>query len=137
WHEGNDGAGSGLDADLLDGKHANEFQSALSGVGLVKVSGTGVSYITDNSANWNTAYSDRYPNLTGLLTGSSVSNNTNTNWNNLQSGWGYQAGGLNQPNSKNAHFLSIRSNGGAYGAQLGMRAQGIYYRGLENNVWGS
>ena len=25
WHEGNDGSGSGLDADLLDGKHANEF----------------------------------------------------------------------------------------------------------------
>lgn len=25
WHEGNDGAGSGLDADLLDGKHASEF----------------------------------------------------------------------------------------------------------------
>ncbi len=25
WHSGNDGAGSGLDADLLDGKHASEF----------------------------------------------------------------------------------------------------------------
>lgn len=25
WHDGNDGAGSGLDADLLDGKHASEF----------------------------------------------------------------------------------------------------------------
>ena len=25
WHGGNDGSGSGLDADLLDGKHADEF----------------------------------------------------------------------------------------------------------------
>lgn len=25
WHAGNDGAGSGLDSDLLDGRHANEF----------------------------------------------------------------------------------------------------------------
>jgi len=25
WHEGNDGAGSGLDADLLDGQHASDF----------------------------------------------------------------------------------------------------------------
>lgn len=25
WHAGNDGSGSGLDADLLDGKHASEF----------------------------------------------------------------------------------------------------------------
>ena len=25
WHEGNDGENSGLDADLLDGKHASEF----------------------------------------------------------------------------------------------------------------
>jgi hypothetical protein len=28
WHAGNDGSGSGLDADLLDGKHASEFQPA-------------------------------------------------------------------------------------------------------------
>jgi len=28
WHAGNDGAGSGLDADLLDGKHASDFAPA-------------------------------------------------------------------------------------------------------------
>lgn len=28
WHQGNDGTGSGLDADLLDGKHASAFASA-------------------------------------------------------------------------------------------------------------
>lgn len=28
WHQGNDGTGSGLDADLLDGKHASAFAAA-------------------------------------------------------------------------------------------------------------
>ena len=28
WHQGNDGSGSGLDADLLDGKHASAFATA-------------------------------------------------------------------------------------------------------------
>lgn len=28
WHSGNDGTGSGLDADLLDGKHASEFSAS-------------------------------------------------------------------------------------------------------------
>lgn len=32
WHEGNDGSGSGLDADLLDGKHASAFALASHGV---------------------------------------------------------------------------------------------------------
>ena len=27
WHQGNDGAGSGLDADTVDGKHASEFMT--------------------------------------------------------------------------------------------------------------
>jgi hypothetical protein len=30
WHEGNDGTGSGLDADLLDGQHGTAFVSAVS-----------------------------------------------------------------------------------------------------------
>ena len=37
WHSGNDGAGSGLDADLLDGNHASAFQLALTN----PVTGTG------------------------------------------------------------------------------------------------
>lgn len=32
WHAGNDGSGSGLDADLLDGRHASDF-ALLSGAG--------------------------------------------------------------------------------------------------------
>lgn len=31
WHDGNDGAGSGLDADLLDGKHSSDFATSAQG----------------------------------------------------------------------------------------------------------
>lgn len=59
WHVGNDGSGSGLDADLLDGRHASDF-ALLSGaqfggpIGVYISSGTGaqsgVGYFADN---WN------------------------------------------------------------------------------------
>jgi hypothetical protein len=39
WHPGNDGSGSGLDADLLDGYHASAFQLALTN----PVTGTGTT----------------------------------------------------------------------------------------------
>lgn len=57
WREGNDGSGSGLDADLLDGQQGSYYQSALSGTGIVKSTAGVISYLTDNSANWNIAYS--------------------------------------------------------------------------------
>ena len=45
WHAGNDGSGSGLDADLLDGQHASAFQAAGS------YAPAGGSYGTDWYAN--------------------------------------------------------------------------------------
>lgn len=54
-----------LDVDKLDGKHATDFalvtdlalkQDVLSGSGLVKSTAGVVSYITDNTANWNIAH---------------------------------------------------------------------------------
>ena len=47
WHAGNDGSGSGLDADLLDGNHASAF---------VAVTGdtmTGKLTVEGNGVNWN------------------------------------------------------------------------------------
>lgn len=37
WNAGNDGSGSGLDADLLDGNHASAFQTASTALGYVDV----------------------------------------------------------------------------------------------------
>jgi hypothetical protein len=47
----------------------NAKQAALSGTGIVKSTSGTISYITDNSSNWNTAYTNRITSLT--TTGSS------------------------------------------------------------------
>ncbi len=46
WHEGNDGSGSGLDADLLDGHEASEFAT----VGLTGTAST--SFKINNTDDW-------------------------------------------------------------------------------------
>ena len=46
WDSGNDGAGSGLDADLLDGQHASAFQAAGSYLTAETVSSTNTVTIT-------------------------------------------------------------------------------------------
>jgi len=48
-----------LNADLLDGLSSADFQATLSGTGIVKSTSGTISYLTDNSSNWNTAYNDK------------------------------------------------------------------------------
>ena len=48
-----------LNADLLDGLSSADFQATLSGTGIVKSTAGTISYLTDNSANWNTAFNDK------------------------------------------------------------------------------
>lgn len=48
WHAGNDGSGSGLDADLLDGKHASDFAKAnLSDLPTYRTTASSVTVSTD------------------------------------------------------------------------------------------
>ena len=42
WDEGNDGSGSGLDADLLDGQHASAFEPAITG-GATTITGSNLT----------------------------------------------------------------------------------------------
>jgi hypothetical protein len=58
-----------LNADLLDGLSSADFQATLSGTGIVKSTAGTISYLTDNSTNWNTAFNERISTLT--TTGSS------------------------------------------------------------------
>ena len=44
WHSGNDGAGSGLDADLLDGQHENAFCRQYDGVPISSCRGIGYGF---------------------------------------------------------------------------------------------
>ena len=50
----------------------NNKQSALSGTGLVKSIGGTISYITDNSADWDTAYTNRITSLTTIGSGTAT-----------------------------------------------------------------
>ena len=78
WHAGNDGSGTGLDADLLDGNHASAFATAshshaasdiTSGtLATARIPSLAASKITSgtfadariaSASNWNTAYTDR------------------------------------------------------------------------------
>ena len=52
WHDGNDGSGSGLDADLLDGKHVSELFTGLSSNTTNKISIT----VGDTTKNITTLY---------------------------------------------------------------------------------
>lgn len=53
WHAGNDGSGSGLDADMLDGYHVTHFMSYIKGSGYVQAN-------LLNSELWNIAGGDGY-----------------------------------------------------------------------------
>jgi hypothetical protein len=50
WHAGNDGSGSGLDADTLDGSHASAFQTALT-------AGSNITISSGTISATNTTYS--------------------------------------------------------------------------------
>ena len=65
-------SGTLADSRITSASYWNAKQEALSGTGLVKsVAGT-ISYITDNSTNWDTAYNDRITSLTTTGTGAAT-----------------------------------------------------------------
>lgn len=58
WHAGNDGTGSGLDADLLDGQHGSYYATAASLSDYVPL--TGDSTITGSITTTNNIYASEY-----------------------------------------------------------------------------
>jgi hypothetical protein len=68
WHPGNDGSGSGLDADLLDGYHASAFQLALTN----PVTGTGTTnYVSKFTSGTTLGNSQIFDNGTNVGIGTS------------------------------------------------------------------
>ena len=68
WHAGNDGASSGLDADLLDGQHGSYYQAASTAINTGNIGSQSVAFaseaqlinfpdgprnLTDRNPNWN------------------------------------------------------------------------------------
>lgn len=74
WHAGNDGSGSGLDADLLDGQHGSFYRDASNlNTGVVPVARLSGTYNIDISGNAATATklaTARTISLTGNVSGS-------------------------------------------------------------------
>jgi len=74
WHAGNDGSGSGLDADLLDGQHGSYYRDASNlNTGVVPVarlSGTYNISISGNAATATKLSTARTISLTGNVSGS-------------------------------------------------------------------
>mgnify|MGYP003585396023 CR=1 FL=1 len=63
WHAGNDGTGSTLDADLLDGQHASYFQSLLvSGTNIKTINGSSVlgagDLVVSATVDWSQVFDD-------------------------------------------------------------------------------
>ena len=64
--------GTLADSRITSAATWNAKQDALSGTGLVKSTAGIISYITDNSSNWNTAYTNRITSLTTTGTGAAT-----------------------------------------------------------------
>jgi len=65
-------SGTLADSRITSASTWNAKQNALSGTGLVKSTAGTISYITDNSANWDTAYTNRITSLTTTGTGAAT-----------------------------------------------------------------
>jgi hypothetical protein len=74
WHAGNDGSGTGLDADLLDGSHASAF-SPVAGSSSITTVGT-ISSGTWNGSSISTTYTDAK--VTSVSAGTGISVNATT-----------------------------------------------------------
>lgn len=121
WNSSNDGSGSGLDADLLDGQHGSYYQQALTSVANIELgaSGTGdrYSYIDFHSDDTNTDYSARFirsPGVNGNL--GIVNNGTGSFTYNSQTIW----------------FAGNDGSGSGLDADLLDGQQGSYYAPLAN-----
>jgi hypothetical protein len=98
WHSGNDGSGSGLDADTLDGYHASSF---LTGHPSVSAAGSsnnsGRTYIQD-------ILLDSFGHITGITTATETVVDTDTNYYTTSASF----------NTSNGIITFSRNDGGTY-----------------------
>jgi hypothetical protein len=121
-----------LNADLLDGLSSADFQATLSGTGIVKSTSGTISYLTDNSTNWNTAYNDSI--VSAGVTGTSTKTLTlnqqdggtvTASWSDADTG--LTSVGLSMPSAFTVTNSPLTSNGTLAVTGAGTTAQ--YVRG--------
>jgi hypothetical protein len=71
WHAGNDGSGSGLDADTLDGQHASAFLTSYTETDPVFSASPASGITSTNISNWNLAYNNHIT-AVGFNTGTGI-----------------------------------------------------------------
>ena len=106
WDSGNDGSGSGLDADTLDGQHASAFLTSFTEANLFLGDGGNAS---------------THPGTSKVIYSGQVSAG---------------GGVLGMPTINNANaFLNLNKHSGNYNSQLGFSSNGnIYYRNFNNTA---
>ena len=106
WHAGNDGSGSGLDADTVDGQHASAFLT---------------SFTETNSFLGDGGNASTHPGTSRLVYSGQVSSGSSV---------------LGMPTVNNANaFINLNKHSGEYNSQLGFSSNGnIYYRAFMNTA---
>jgi hypothetical protein len=143
WHSGNDGAGSGLDADLLDGVSSgsflrsdtnDSFSGTLSGAGSINITGTvTAASFTGSGAGLTGISADNANTLdgidsTGFLRLASTGTVTAAQY--FQSNLGTTSGTLSSPplqvysTSTNSAFMSFH-RGGSYAVNMGLDSDNV------------
>jgi len=157
WHAGNDGSGSGLDADLLDGQQGTYYQPASTALTTSTTFGGDVSgtynaiVVADDSHN-HTSVSSNFSITGGQLIGGfgAATTSGTTDWNhstNARSGNGYTlllGNATNGPGTSN-YFHSFNfeynsKNGNGNMTQFAIPytgSSGPYFRSRYSNSWES
>ena len=108
----------------------NNKQNYLSGTGLVKSSAGTISYITDNSTNWNTAYNDSIISAAVTGTGTKTLTLTQQDAGTITASWtdlGLTSVGVSMPSAFNVANSPLTSNGTIAITGAGVASQ--YIRG--------
>lgn len=125
WHAGNDGAGSGLDADLLDGQSGAFYQARANHTGTQAISTITNLQATLDAKQWNLGYTP--VNKAGDLMTGSLEINTSSNptlwlhYSNVKRGrWVLDGGGtlIWQDQGGQNHFY-VTASGAVWTQQLG------------------
>jgi len=114
-----------LNADLLDGLSSADFQSALNGTGIVKSTAGTISYLTDNSSNWNTAFNDSIVSIS--ITGTTIKTLTlnQQDGGSLSAYWDNNSGNL--VTSVFGRIGDITAQSGDYTTTLVTEGTNLYY----------
>ena len=128
WHAGNDGSGSGLDADLLDGLHASSFvqTSGDQSIGGNKTLSGTLNVQSMILTSYNSFRSDITSLVPGTNSGSIIEAPTNAH---------FVIGIRGNDNNDGFHVLDTDKNGNADYANSLLRVTGSSFTRLGHTIW--